>query len=85
MLMFLPGTYGTSLIRNHALNGVFTEMENYLPEQAITAVKDAIDCNIYFFGEKVELGTLYLVVCLSVAVLICTYVLLNVLKGKKNK
>lgn len=84
-LMFLPGTYGTSLIRNHALNGVFTEMENYLPEQAITAVKDAIDCNIYFFGEKVELGTLYLVVCLSVAVLICTYVLLNVLKGKKNK
>ncbi len=84
-LMFLPGTYGTSLIRNQALNGVFTEMENYLPEQAITAVKDAIDCNIYFFGEKVELGTLYLVVCLSVAVLICTYVLLNVLKGKKNK
>ncbi len=85
VVMFLPGTYGTSLIRNHALGGVFNEMGKYMPEQAVTAIKDAIDCNIYFFGEKVEIGTAYLVVCISVVFLIGAYVLLNVLKGKKNK
>ncbi|MBO7345704.1 MAG: ABC transporter permease [Clostridia bacterium] len=84
-VMFLPGTYGTSLIRNHALSGVFAEMESHLPEQAITAIKDSIDCNIYFFGEKVEMGTAYLVVCVSVALLIGVYILLNLLSAKKDK
>ena len=27
VISFLPGTYGTSLLRNHALRGVFAEME----------------------------------------------------------
>jgi multidrug/hemolysin transport system permease protein len=83
-VMLLPGTYGTSLIRNHALSGVFREMENYLPEQAITAIKDSIDCNLYFFGEKVEISTAYLVICLSVIILIGAYVTFNILRAKKN-
>ena len=53
-IAFLPGTYGTSLIRNHALNGVYKEMANQFPAEVIEGIKDSIDCNIYLFDNKVS-------------------------------
>jgi multidrug/hemolysin transport system permease protein len=92
VVMFLPGTYGTSLLRNHTLNGVFEEMSAQLsktnpPEMVegiVTGLKDSIDCNIYFFDSQVEVGTMYLVVGIAVVVLVGAYVLINVLSKKKN-
>lgn len=84
VLMFLPGTYGTSLIRNHALGGVITELSKTgISEQAIAGLKDSIDCNIYFFDHLVSVGTMYLVLSITVITLIVLYVLIN--KKLKNK
>ena len=83
-VMFLPGTYGTSLIRNHTLNGVLTELAKTCPEEALKGLKDAIDCNIYFFENQVELSTMYIVMLATIALLITAYVLLN-LFAKKSK
>lgn len=83
-LSFLPGTYGTSLIRNHSLQGVFSEMEDLgFPSQAIEGIRDGVDCNIYFFGDRVEVGTMFLILACSVAALIGAYVLLNMLVKKE--
>ncbi len=77
-IAFLPGTYGTSLLRNHALRGVFAEMEaENFPVQAIEEIKDSVDCNLYFFGGKVELHTMYLILFCAVAALVAAYVLMN--------
>lgn len=82
-ISFLPGTYGTSLLRNHLLRGVFAEMsEQGFPEQVVEAIKDSVDCNIYFFDTKVELSAMYLVLIGAIIALIVAYVLLNVLVGK---
>ena len=81
VLSFLPGTYGTSLLRNHALRGVFEEMEDVgFPDEVVETIKDSIDCNIYFFDEKVEIGVMYAILCVTVVALIGVYVLLNGLK-----
>ncbi len=72
-VMFLPGTYGTALIRNHSLNSVIET----LPPQAVKGLKDSIDCNIYFFGNNVQTGTMYLVISISIVALITAYVLIN--------
>ena len=86
VLAFLPGTHGTVLLRNHAMNGAIAELENLgIPADAVTALRDAIDCNLYFFDAKVSTGIMYAVVCVTVAVLIGAYVLLNVMKATKNK
>ena len=83
VLAFLPGTYGTALVRNHALDGVFSEMLNQsFPSQAVDAIRDSIDCNLYFFGDKVSVGSMYAILGTSVGVLIAIYVLLNLLKRK---
>lgn len=84
-LAFLPGTYGTCLLRNHFLRGVFAEMgKQGFSEQAIDAIRDAVDCNIYFFDAKVEMGAMYLVLGGSILLLIGVYVLLNILTGKRK-
>ena len=84
VISFLPGTYGTSLLRNHALRGVYAEMLNQgFPKETVEAIKDSIDCNLYFFGNKVEMSSMYLILALTSAALIAVYILMNVRKGKK--
>ncbi len=85
-ISFLPGTYGTSLIRNHAMRGVFAEMERQgFPESAVTGIKDTVDCQLYFFGEAVGIGAMYAVLGGSVAVLVAVYILMNSFLKKKSK
>lgn len=83
-IAFLPGTYGTSLIRNHALNGVYKEMANQFPAEVIEGIKDSIDCNIYLFDNKVSIPAMYIILISSIIVLIGAYVLINVLKIVKH-
>ena len=85
VISLLPGTYGTSLLRNHAMQGVFAEMKLLgLPELALEGVKDALDCNLYFFDHKVPIGAMYLVLTAAIALALGAYVLLHVLAKKKK-
>lgn len=86
VISFLPGTYGTSLLRNHLLRGVFQEMgEQGFPAQVVEAIKDSVDCNLYFFDNKVETGSMYLILTGSVLLLLCAYIVLNLLMRKTRK
>ncbi|MGN0812856.1 MAG: ABC transporter permease [Candidatus Coproplasma sp.] len=86
VLGFLPGTYGTSLIRNAAMGGTFREMLSLgWGEEVVEAIKDSIDCNVYFFGNRVETWVMYLIMALTIAVLLAVYVLCNMLIFKKKK
>lgn len=81
VLSFLPGTYATSLLRNHALAGVFREMESLsFPKQAIDAIKDSVDCNIYFFDKSVPQSTMYIYLAACVAALVAIYALISAKK-----
>ena len=86
VLSFTPGTYGTSLVRNHSLRGVLEEMSALgIPEQAIDGIATSVDCNIDFFGNAVSQGGMFAVLAGTVVVLVGVYVLINVLSGRKNK
>lgn len=86
IIMFLPGTYGTSLIRNHAMEGAFDKMvEAGVPKEVVSEVMKSIDCNIYFFDHHVSILAMYLVLIITIIVIVSIYVLLNVKKkAKKN-
>ena len=86
VISFLPGTYGTSLIRNHAMRGALAEMQNEgIPAEVIESIKDSIDCNLYFFDHKVDIPVMYAIVCISIAVLVGAYVLLNSIDQKNQR
>ena len=86
VISFLPGTYGTSLLRNHTLRGAFAEMSACgFPSEVVEGIKDSVDCNLYFFGHGVSLGAMYAILSISAAVLIAAYVIMNtVFKIKKS-
>lgn len=84
VISFLPGTYGTSLLRNCAMRGSFDEMAGLgFPAEVVEAIRDSVDCNLYFFGNKVSQPAMYLILCGSIVLLIALYVLLNSRRGKK--
>ena len=81
IISFLPGTYGTALVRNPAMGGAIAELENVgVPKEAVDELRDVLDCNLYFFGNKVDVGTMYLILGLTVAALVAVYVIMNTLK-----
>ena len=85
VISFLPGTYGTSLLRNHALRGVFEEMgAQGFPEAVVEAIRDSVDCNLYFFDNKVELSSMYLVLIASIVIAVGLYVVMNALSARKK-
>lgn len=85
VLSFLPGTYGTSLIRNHSLNGVFKAMKKEgVPNEVIVGVKESIDCRVNFFGNNVSILGMYIILIGSILLLIGVYILINILKKKRG-
>jgi multidrug/hemolysin transport system permease protein len=81
----LPGTYGTSLIRNHSMQGVLAEMEAQgLPSPVIDTLRDALDCNLYFFDTAVSVPTMYAVLGICVLTLIGIYILLNYVRRARK-
>ena len=86
VISFLPGTYGTSLLRNHALRGVFSEMKSLgFPSEVVESIKDSVDCNLYFFDKKVETGKMYLILIAAILLFVGLYVGINFLLSKKRR
>ena len=83
VIAFLPGTYGTSLLRNHAMNSALSEMQTEgLPGEVVELLKDTVDCNLYFLETKASIPAMYLVVGSATLLLIFLYILLNARKKK---
>jgi multidrug/hemolysin transport system permease protein len=86
VISFLPGTYATSLFRNHSMRGAINAMaDEGVPKVAIDDLMDVVDCNVYFFDTKVGEGAMYLILILTVALLLGAYILMNVMRTKKAK
>lgn len=85
ILSFLPGTYGTVLLREHCLGGIFREMQKeHIPLAAIEEIKKSIDCTLFFFDRKVGTGMMYCVLCGAIALFVLLYILMNKLKKINN-
>lgn len=86
VLSFLPGTYGTSLLRNHAMGGAFAEMEKQgFPKEVVEAIRDSVDCNLYFFDHQVTNGQMYLILVGSITVLVGIYVAINWAAARRSR
>lgn len=83
VLSLLPGTYGTVLLRNHAMSSALTKL-NY-PADVLEKIKYTIDLNINFFGTSVNLSSMYVYIILTIVVLLGTYVFMNIIRKNKVK
>ena len=86
VLSYLPSTYGTSLLKNHMLRGIFKEMEhNHLPDEMITAIKDTLDCNPQFQGSVVSVDQMIMLMVGSIVVFGIIFFCMTFLQEKENR
>lgn len=86
VISLLPGTYGTSLLRNHALGGVLREMKaSGVPEEMLSGIRDSVDCNLYFFKNEASIPVMYAVLGVSTVILIAAFVAITYKSAKKAK
>ncbi len=86
VLSFLPGTYGTSLIKEHMVQGSLKEIEKIgASKELVDGISESIDARYYFFDNLVSEGPKYIVMIVSVLIFISIFVVLNILQNKRSK
>ncbi len=86
IISLLPGTYGTALLRNHAMQGAFREMsDNGIDSEIINVLKSSVDANVDFFGKTVKEPVMYVILGGSVIFLIGLYIMLHSFRSKKKR
>ncbi len=84
-LSYLPGTYGTSLLKNHMLRGVFAQMkEDGFPKQSVTEIVKSLDCRPMFRGEVVSTQEMIAVMAASILILGAIYLVVTAIFIKRN-
>jgi KUP system potassium uptake protein len=77
LFIMLSWYRGTQIER---MQKVRLPIRDYL--DTIKGLKDAMDCNLYFFDTQVSISVMYAVLCLATLLLIGIYILLNTLKKR---
>lgn len=84
LLSFLPGTYGTSLIKNHSLNAAFNELSKLnVSSDIINLIKDNLDCNLSFFGHSINQLGMLLIMIITIIFLLIINIFQNILTKVK--
>lgn len=81
-IKFLPGTYGTSLIRNHLLRSLFTQLGTKVPVDAMDVIHQSFDTSFTLMGHTVTQTMMYLIMIFTCVILLLIYISLNY--KKKN-
>ena len=83
IISVLPGTFGTSLLKNHLLSGSLAKMaDSGVPGEAIDGIRSAFDLKLEAFGGNIEQTTMYLVLVIAIVVLSVVFVVLSTRKKK---
>jgi len=95
VLSYLPFTYATALLRNHAMRGAFAELEVQfehlgLPDAQTEALlggvdilRETVDSTVYFHGKVVPVGAMIALIGGVSALLMLIYLAMN-LRNKKR-
>ena len=84
VMSYLPCTYGTSMLKNHMLKGVFESMKSEgFPAEIVTSIGNSLDCNPVFRGSVVSPSAMMVIMVISIIVLGGIYLLITMKSEKK--
>lgn len=80
----LPGTYGTSLLHRHFMQGTLEKLKDYFPIENINMIRQNFDIDLVVFDHMVSELTMFLILIAINVILIGIYVLItNFVKEKE--
>lgn len=84
VLYCLPGTYATSLLRNHTMRGAVDKLSESVPTEMVEVLKETVDMKISFFGGIVPLWVMTLIVTFSLVISLGAYIAVCVIREKRR-
>ncbi|MGN1164907.1 MAG: ABC transporter permease [Lachnospiraceae bacterium] len=85
-MSYLPSTYGTSMLKNHMLRGVFEEMKDTgFTDDVVTMIADSLDCNPVFRSHVVSSTEMFMIMLGSVLVLGMIYLMITAIPEKNQR
>ena len=84
VLHCLPGTYATSLLRNHAMRGATAKLAQSVPDEVVEALKETVDMKISFFGSTVPVWVMTVVVSAWLLVSLFAYVAICIIRERRR-
>ena len=84
VIQCLPGTYATSLLRNHAMRGATEELAATVPAQTVEVLKETVDMKISFFGNTVPIWVMMTVVIASLLISLFAYIAICIVRERKR-
>ena len=85
VLLYLPTTYGTALMKNSVMNGPFRELKKIIPGNIVNSLKEILDIRLLLNGKVVEVLTMYLIIIITIIILFIVYISKNTLSNKNVK
>jgi len=86
VVSLFPGTYGTALLRTHAMGGAFEEMlDAGVPGEMIDALRSTVDCEITALNHSFTTGEMFAVISGWALLAVAAYVVINMIGSKKKK
>lgn len=86
LILFLPGTYGTGLLRNHLMGGAIRQLEkDGFPSELIDALRESFDNQLVFQDHPVEIWQMYVILVSAILLFVGLYVLLYARLGKTRR
>ena len=86
ILKFMPSTYGSSIIRNHCMNGALKAFENCgMPNDAMNEIRKGIDCDLFWGNTKVPMAAMYGILIGTIFAFLLAYILINKFTEKKKR
>lgn len=84
-ISMLPGTYGTSLLKNHLLSGYLAKMQDGgLPIEAAEAIREGFDLKLTLFGNEISTNVMWIVMIAAIVILSIIFAIIS-LKRKNRR
>lgn len=76
-IKILPGTYGTSLLHRHFMQGSIKKLGKYFPQDVLNGIIENFDINLSVFNHNISELMMFLILILTNIVLIIIFILIN--------
>lgn len=85
-ISILPGTFGTSLLKNRLLSGYLAEMSSEgVPGGALDAIRHGFDLKLSFSGNEISINLMTIVLAATIIISLALFVILNKVSLKHKR
>ena len=83
-ILFIPGTYSATILRNLFMNGAIAKIGEVAPPAA-DGIREGFSVDLDLFGHTIDAGYYWLIFACAIVLTIVIYAVLILIKNRRKK